>query len=199
MMAWKFLAPGAIAPFTGARWPVPWGPDGGQWLQGRSGEGVHACALGDLPYWIDDELWEVELDAPIFRAAHQLVAPRGRLVARIDAWPAAQREFTEACIERTRRRAVDALAAAGRDAEADQVRAERDLDALRDLAERIAASGPFVVGYLFDAIRRRPYAGLCAYIAANAAAAIDGQQGHDEERAAQVASLADGLKLRQSP
>ena len=199
MMAWKFLAPGAIAPFAGARWPVPCGPDAGPWLLGRSGEGVHACALGDLPYWIDDELWEVELDAPIFRAAHQLVAPRGRLVARIDAWPAAQREFTEACIERTRRRAVDALAAAGRDAEADQVRAERDLDALRDLAERIAASGPFVVGYLFDAIRRRPYPGLCAYIAANAAAAIDGQQGHDEERAAQVASLADGLKLRQSP
>jgi len=81
---------------------VPWGPDGGQWLQGRSGEGVHACALGDLPYWLDDELWEVELDAPIFRAARQLVA----------------------------------------------------------------------------------------------AAAIDGQVGHDEERGPQVAWLADGLKLR---
>jgi len=198
MRAWKFLAPGAIAPFTGARWPMPLGPDPGQWLQGRSGEGVHACALGDLPYWLDDELWEVELDAPIFRAAHQLVAARGRLVARIDAWPAAQREFTGSCIERTRSRVVDELVAAGRDSEADQVRAERDLDVLRDLAARVAASGPFVVGYLFDAIRRRPYPGLCAYIAANAAAAIDGQRGYDEERGAEVAWFADGLKIRES-
>jgi len=198
MMAWKFLAPGAIAPFTGARWPMPWGPHAGQWMQGRSGEGVHACALGDLPYWLDDELWEVELDALIFRAAHQLVAVRGRLVTRIDAWPGAQREFTGACIERTRHRVVGALVAAGRGPEADQVRAERDLSALRDLAARVADSGPFAVGYLFDAIRRRPYPGLCAYIAANAAAAIDGQGGHDEERGAQVAWLADGLKLRRS-
>ena len=50
-------------------------------------------------------------------------------------------------------------------------------------------------GYLFDTIRRRPYPGPCAYIAAKAAASLDGRRGHDEERAAQAQWLAGHLGL----
>src|SRR5919198_735188 len=78
MFAWKFFAPGAVAPFTGVRWP-----DSG-WVESvRDGDqGVHACAVEHLPYWLDAELWEVELDGPIARATRQLVGRRGRLAAR---------------------------------------------------------------------------------------------------------------------
>jgi len=61
----------------------------------------------------------------------------------------------------------------------------------------IAASGPAFAGYLFDAIRRQPYPGLCACIAANAAAAQDGRRGHYEERTTQVQWPAKHLALTQ--
>jgi hypothetical protein len=165
MFAWKFFAPGAVAPFTGVRWP-----DSG-WVESvRDGDqGVHACAVEHLPYWLDAELWEVELDGPIARATRQLVGRRGRLVARVEEWPRARDEFTAACVDRTRRRISDALL--------------RGLD------------GSAFVGYLDDAIRRRCYPGTCAYIAARAAAATDGLCGHEQERAAQAEWLATRLHL----
>jgi len=75
MLAWKFLAPGAIAPFTGIRWPQPEGSRIASWVEGRAApaRGVHACAVADLPYWFDVELWEVELEGPVTRAARQLM------------------------------------------------------------------------------------------------------------------------------
>src|SRR6266566_1273146 len=145
MLAWKFLAPGAVAPFTGA---------------GR-----------------------------------QLIAARGRLVGRVHAWPDSSVGFTGGCIERTRRRVIEALHAAGQVAEADRLAARREAEAEREVALAIAAAGPFFVGYVADVIRRRPYPGTCAYMAANAAAALGGGAGHDEERAEQAAWLRDGLKL----
>jgi len=197
MIAWKFLAPGAVAPFTGVRWPVPEGGSPGAWLAGLPGpgKGVHACAVEDLPYWVAEELWEVELDDPVTRAPQQLIAPRGRLLARVQTWPAAQDGFTGACIERTRARLVAALAASGYAADAERLASEPGLDAQRDVAAAVAKSGPPVAGYLFDVIRRRPFPGLCAYIAANAAAAIGGMPAHDAERAAQVEWLASNLHL----
>src|SRR5437763_16980036 len=111
MLAWKFLATGAIAPFTGIRWPAPEGSRGARWVEGRAspGQGVHACEIEHLPYWFDEELWEVELDGPVSRSARQLVGRRGRLVARIDDWSSARDEFTAACVERTRWRLSEAL------------------------------------------------------------------------------------------
>ncbi len=195
MLAWKFFAPGAVAPFTGIHWPLP----GKAWVEARSkpGPGVHACALEDLPYWIDQELWVVELDGEVARARRQLVATRGRLVARMDEWPAAQAEFTGACIGRTRRRVVDARLAAGRDNEAALLSGPRDPEAERQTALSIAASGPSYVGYVADVIRRRPYPGTCAYMAANAAAAIGNVRGHDQERAEQAAWFSARFKLGQ--
>ena len=197
MLAWKFLATGAIAPFTGIRWPAPEGSRGARWVEGRAspGQGVHACAAEHLPYWFDEELWEVELDGPVTRAARQLIARRGRLVSRVDDWPACQPEFARACLERTRRRVVDALFAEGRRVEAERLAVQTDLDALQSAAATIAANGFAVAGYVSDAVRRRPYPGLRAYIAANAAAAVDGHRGHDQERAIQTAWLRERLTL----
>src|SRR5438874_3794561 len=197
MLAWKFLAPGAIAPFSGVRWPQPEGSRIAPWIEGKAaqGQGVHACAVEDLPYWFDEELWEVELDGPVTREVRQLIARRGRLVSRVDDWPACQPEFVRACLERTRRRVVDALFAEGRRVEAERLAVQTDLDALQSAAATIAASGFAVAGYVSDAVRRRPYPGLCAYIAANAAAAVDGQRGHDQERAIQTAWLRERLTL----
>ena len=197
MLAWKFFAAGAVAPFTGVPWPLPSESARAGWVEGAPGDGkgVHACSLEDLPYWLDQELWEVELDGPVTRAGRQLVASRGRLVARVAAWPGAQDVFTRACIERTRQRVLEGLLEAGCTEDAERLTAQHDLDAERDAAFAIAQSGPAFAGYLFDAIRRRPYPGLCAYIAANAAASRDGRRGHDEERAMQVQWLAGHLGL----
>jgi hypothetical protein len=165
MIAWKFFARGAVAPFTGVRWPQV------GWVESAPGpgNGVHACAVEHLPYWFDEELWEVELDAPVSHAARQLVAFRGRLIVRIDEWPKAQAEFTSGCVERTRRRVEEAL--------------------------RRGDEGADFAGYLADVVRRQAYPGACAYIAARAAAATDGLDGYDEERAAQVEWLATRLQL----
>ena len=60
--------------------------------------GVHACEPGDLPYWLGEELWEIELDGPLVRTGKKLVAPRGRLLRRIAAWDGpAMADFALAC------------------------------------------------------------------------------------------------------
>ena len=106
MLAWKFFAAGAVAPFTGVPWPLPSESAHAEWVEGAPGDGkgVHACSVEDLPYWFDQELWRVELGGPVTRSGRQLVARRGRLVGRVATWPEAQDEFTRGCIERTRRR-----------------------------------------------------------------------------------------------
>src|SRR6266478_4083212 len=141
MLAWKFFAPGAVAPFTGVAWPLPHGRGAG-WVEARSspGAGVHACALEDLPYWIDQELWAVELDGEVRRSRRQLVGARGRLIARVQEWPAVQAGFTGACIERTKKRVIDELLAAGRTDHATLLATPREPEAQRQVALSIAES-----------------------------------------------------------
>jgi hypothetical protein len=103
VIAYKFLAVGSVAPFTGFRWPV------GEWVETGSvdpcRDGIHACSIRDLPIWIDAELWEIELDGEIVEQTRKLVAPRGRLGRRLEEWsPALLREFGLACLKRTRER-----------------------------------------------------------------------------------------------
>ena len=67
MIGFKFLAAGARAPFTRFRWPSP-----GSWVsapEDRAEVWIHACRRRDLPYWLDDELWRVELEEPCERPA----------------------------------------------------------------------------------------------------------------------------------
>ncbi len=210
MFAYKFLAAGAIAPFTGRAWPQP-GPRGpGAWIVAPQGDlaryGVHACRLDDLSYWHDEELWLVELGEPILSARFQLAAGRGRLLQRIIAWNAASaREYAAACAWRARDLVAEALDRAGLAAEASALRACLDLVSLQASATAIAG----------DAARDEPR-GLVAYAAGAAmrarqgrfpeaslqsahlgAALTAGEAGAEHERAWQARWLAHRLQLRE--
>ena len=66
MRALKALRAGAVGPFSGFRWPTP-GDGPGQWVAASPSpcaSGVHACLRGQLPLWLHDELWEIELGGP---------------------------------------------------------------------------------------------------------------------------------------
>src|SRR6185503_721815 len=82
--AYKFLRKGSIGPFTGFQWQP------GQWVESDAAapceSGVHACRVEDLPFWCNDELWEIELGGDVVGAGRKLVASRGRLVRRVEAW-----------------------------------------------------------------------------------------------------------------
>ena len=110
MIAYKLLRPGRVGPFSRVVWPPP-----GDWLEADRIDacraGVHACRAEDLPFWIGlGELWEVELDDR--DAAHlprKVVAHRGRLVRRVEAWDEGARgAFVRSCTERARALAADA-------------------------------------------------------------------------------------------
>jgi hypothetical protein len=97
VIAFKWLARGAVAPFTGIRWPAD-----GRWIsapQGAiEGSGVHACRVAQLAFWVGEELWRVELEGPVVERETEIEARRARLVEQIADWnPAA---FVEACAER---------------------------------------------------------------------------------------------------
>jgi hypothetical protein len=157
--AFKFLLPGRVAPFSRFTWPV------GEWVEGGDGAacntGVHACEPGDLPFWLTEELWEIELAGPIARGRHKLVAERGRLVGRVDSWnDEAAGQFAEACVARVRGLAARRPEAAGH---------------LADLEAWSPFALPVAVGSL----------------AARAFEAVEGREGYDAERAAQSAWLLD--------
>jgi hypothetical protein len=159
--AFEFLLAGRVAPFSRFEWPV------GAWVaagdHAACNAGVHACEADDLPFWLIDELWEIELTGPITRGRHKIVAERGRLVGRIDAWDtAAGDQFGEACVARVRELAARRSEAAGY---------------LADLSTWAAHAQPVAVGSL----------------AARAFEAVDGRAGYDSERAAQSAWLVDRL------
>lgn len=87
----KFLASGAVAPISGFQWPEPHARGPGAWLETHGAleacqRGAHVCRLGDLAYWIHDELWEAETDGDSIAGFDCLVVRRARLVRRIDSW-----------------------------------------------------------------------------------------------------------------
>jgi hypothetical protein len=103
LIAYKFLTTGAVGRFTGFGWAA------GSWVEAASADpcraGIHACRVRDLPIWLDDELWEIELAGDVVAGDRKIVATRGRLTKRIDRWtPELAREFGRSCAQRTRRR-----------------------------------------------------------------------------------------------
>ena len=67
----------------------------------RCVSGIHACRVEHLPYWLNWELWRVELGGKVVEGDTKLVAERGRLVDRIDAWAGDLRAaFGRACSDR---------------------------------------------------------------------------------------------------
>jgi hypothetical protein len=107
MRAYKVLNEGK-SEFTGWQWPLPSDEQPGEWVHadgpiGLCVNGIHASTTEQLPHWLGAELWEIELDGEIVRDEAAVVASRGRLLRRIDAWDEpTRRRFAEACLERAR-------------------------------------------------------------------------------------------------
>jgi hypothetical protein len=106
VIAYKFLAPGAVGPFTGLAWPSPRDAAPGEWVT-ADGElapcrsGVHAANVATLSAWIDEELWQVELGGEAVEFETVIVAQRGRLLEPVAAWDSEMRRaFARACAAR---------------------------------------------------------------------------------------------------
>jgi hypothetical protein len=103
VIAYKFLHADGTSVFTGFRWPLPGGGPG-DWVDAPPDpcrSGVHACRTSDLPLWVGRILYEVELDGDVLEQGTKVVASRGRLVRRIEAWDDEQRDaYTRMCADR---------------------------------------------------------------------------------------------------
>ena len=102
MIALKCLHDGGIAPFSRLVWPLPM-DEPGAWIEAEPhacASGIHACRAADLPYWLTNHLWTIELD-DVEPTEHKLVARRGRLLERVRAWDVqAMRDFAADCAAR---------------------------------------------------------------------------------------------------
>ncbi len=172
-MAYKFLRPGAIGPFSEHAWPVPVGGEPGEWVAGgleppvcRSG--VHACEARHLARWIWEELWEIELDGEVETRRHKLRAPRGRLLRRVETWsPPCAKDFAESCAARAAEHAASASA------EASRVAAGMAADGATRAEAARSTSDPYVAAH---------GAAVSAYISAMTALRAGGRERHDAER-----------------
>ena len=205
MIAYKFLRAGRIGPFSKFAWPEP-----GVWVRAGAAtdqcrRGIHACRTRDLPWWLADELWEIELDGEPQIDEHKLVAPAGALRSQIDGW-------TAACAQELRRslrmagagQGLEALNRAGHSHAADQLAACTTLDDLLVTARRLADDVPDTRISLTmagdGAVRALTGAPpTSAYIAAHAALRLDGPSGYAAERAWQSRWLVRAARQLQRP
>jgi hypothetical protein len=201
MIAYKFLRSGRIGPFSAFPWPEP-----GVWVHAPRDlvacrRGIHACRSSDLPWWLADELWEVELDGRVELDAHKIIAPAGRLRSQIEAWtPACAQGYADACAWRAQERAVQALTRAGHRHEAHRLATCPSLDDVLMAARQLADAIPETRINLtiagdgaFRALTGAPP--TSAYIAAHAAMRLDGAAGYAAERAWQSQWLVERLGL----
>jgi hypothetical protein len=202
VIAYKFLRAGRAGPFSGFEWPQPrvWVRAGGETVMCR--RGIHACRTQDLPWWLADELWEIELEEPITTDEHKLVAPAGRLLSRIERWTASSaQQYGEACAWRTRDTVVETLTRAGHQPAADELASSATLDDLLTTARLLARTVPdgrvslTIAGDgAFRALTAAPP--TSAYIAAEASLRLDGAAGYAAERRWQSSWLVERLGLR---
>ena len=163
LIAYKFLRPGRVGRFSRFRW------ESGVWVEAEATErceaGIHACRVQDLPLWLDDELWEIELDGEVVEGDRKLAATRGRLTTRIERWtPELSHEFGRFCLQRTRERVGFLPVLSGFVSDLERFVAQ----------DRIAIAG---------------------FAAARAAELRDGPSAYAEERKAQASWLASRLDL----
>lgn len=173
MIAFKFLRHGGLGRFSDARWPAPQNGRGGSWIEAHGplelcANGVHACSPAQLAYWLDEELWRIELDGEVRAEPTLLLARRGRLLDPVDAWPREAAAFAAECADRARELA----------------KAQPDEPRLTELAEE-------AVWHAERAIEPRQ-AVLAAYTTA-VAADVCRPGGFDEERTRQGDSLSRHL------
>jgi hypothetical protein len=208
VIAYKFLRAGRIGPFSGTQWPERGEVEASGPLEACR-NGVHACRVDDLAYWLDDELWEVELLGDIVEERLKLLARGGRLVRRIDSWDdATRRAFAEWCLRRVAAHAAAEARHAGFEAEAAALEAASSPDEVAAAAEaaveatqRAGAGNAERLGsYAVDAVEwtiALPPSGV-AYVAAHAAdsrSRADSADAFAAERASQAQWLAEHLGL----
>lgn len=202
MIAYKFLRAGRIGPFSAFAWPEPGVRVRAGAATDQCRRGIHACRTRDLPWWLEAELWEIELDGEPQIDEHKIVAPAGALRSQILGWTAAcAQEYGEACAWRARDSAVEALNRAGRVLAADELAECATLDDVLATGRRLADAVPDTRISLTiagdGAVRALTGApATSAYIAAHAALRLDGPAGYAIERAWQSHWLVERLGLR---
>ena len=202
MIAYKFLRSGRIGPFSAFRWPEP-----GVWVHAQRDlvacqRGIHACRPSDLPWWLADELWEIELDGDVRGGRAQDHRP-GRAVGLADrgvdpgvrsgvrgrvrvacpgasvTGPHARRQPARGPPPFATCATLDEVLAAARQLAADIPKARISLTIAGDGAVRALTGAP----------------PTSAYIAAHAAMRLDGVPGYAAERAWQSRWLVGRLGL----
>lgn len=167
MIAYKFLAADGTGVFTSFRWPLP-GDGAGEWVQARVDpcrSGLHACRVADLPYWAGRALYEIELDGDVRQEGDKLVAPRARLLRRIESWDDAARDaYTRMCADRAHELARSV---------------SPPLEHWDAVVEPSTAEGPALLGF----------------VAARIAEELDGPEAYRAERDRQARWLARRLRL----
>jgi len=187
LIAYKFLGTGSVGRFSGYRWSP------GEWVEAaRPGEGwgIHACRPEDLSWWIDAELWRIELDGPLRERPTQIEARRGRLLDRVEQWnEKARAAFGLDCVFRARDISVSALRRSGHADIADLLAAPDALPKMLEIARSLVAPAGFageMLGYARDAAAAytvRSNAAEASFIASVATAAARGDaSGFEEER-----------------
>jgi hypothetical protein len=113
VIAYKFLRPDGSSLFTSYRWRLPDG-EPGEWVEATvepCRSGIHACRPSDLPFWVARALYEIDLDGDVVEQRTKLVAPRARLVRRVEAWDDELRDaYTRMCADRAHELALGASA-----------------------------------------------------------------------------------------
>lgn len=203
-----FLGTGARGLLDGRTWPVPIGTTPAAWLEGDERFPVRGYPLAELPHWLDDELWEVELDGTITPGDHSLTAARGRLIRRVGDWDASSAwAFVEEAVARTRMLATRVLEAYGHSTQAAAIVAS-SLDqlvavchaaaaTLDGLPAELAAYPADCLRYADEAQSHGAAAAVAGYIAAHATGRLadDYDVGAGGERAWQARWLATALNL----
>lgn len=208
MIAYKFLQAGRVAAFSGETWPEDDPVQAtGPLVPCRNG--VHGCRIEDLPYWLDEELWEIELEGEVVEDALKLLGRRGRLVRRIDAWDEeTRRAFARMCLGRVAHHAADELHDAGLEAEASALAGAEEPAEIASAAKAAVAAASRagavnaerLSAYAEDAVdweAALPPSGV-AYVAAHAADSRSRAGSADDfaaERSLQAQWLAERLGL----
>ncbi|MGH2820879.1 MAG: hypothetical protein ACRDJ5_09520 [Actinomycetota bacterium] len=141
-----------------------------------------------LPYWMSKELWACELEGSVLEQGHVIMADRGRLLGRVEAWDLdVSRSFAEACATRACKGAAALLGQASASREADE------LMAAETTKERGAVAGGLggrfdpplshALGYAADACHFAPTddPALAGFVTAHAAGMGAAEGGHDDE------------------
>jgi hypothetical protein len=167
VIAYKFLRPDGTSVFTGFRWPLP-GDGPGAWVEASVApcrSGIHACRPSDLPLWVGRHLYEIELAGAIVEQPTKIVAPRARLLRRVEPWDDTLRDtYTRMCADRAHELALGA---------------SPPLEQWDAVVEPSVREGPALLGF----------------VAARIAEEISGPEAYHAERARQTEWLVGRLGL----